>query len=171
MLSAVALFGSKRSTTCSERIMSQIHVEAAQVIDARPEDVYAVLRDYRVGHPAILPKPYFEECTVLEGGVGAGTVIRVRMNVMGAKREYRIVVTEPQPGRLLMETDADAGVVTTFTLEPVNDGQQTRLTITTDSKPSPGITGVMERLVNPPVSRRIYHKELAQLNDYMRGRV
>jgi hypothetical protein len=151
--------------------MSQIHVEASDVIDARPEAVYAVLSDYRVGHPAILPKPYFEECTVLEGGTGAGTVIRVRMNVMGVKRQYRMTVSEPEPGRLLVETDPDAGVVTHFRVEPTGDGQQSRVTITTDSKPSPGFVGVMERLINPPISRRIYKQELAQLNDYMRARI
>lgn len=93
------------------------------------------------------------------------------MNVMGAKREYRMAVTEPQPGRLLMETDADSGVVPTFKVEPVNNGQQSRVTITTDSKPRSGFAGLMERLINPSVARRIYRKELAQLNDYMRGRV
>jgi hypothetical protein len=151
--------------------MGQIHAEASAVIDAPPEAVYNVLRDYRVGHPAILPKPYFEECTVLEGGVGAGTVIRVRMNVMGAKRQYRMMVTEPEPGRTLVEIDADAGVVSRFNVEPIGNGQQSRVTITTDSKSGPGIGGFMERLVTPAISRRIYQQELQQLNDYVRGRV
>ena len=36
-----------------------IHAEASMVIDARPEEIYAVVSDYRVGHPAILPRQYF----------------------------------------------------------------------------------------------------------------
>ncbi len=149
--------------------MTTIHAESAAVIDARPEDVLAVLRDYHTGHPAVLPKPYFEECTVLEGGTGAGTVLRVRMNVMGAKRQYRMVVSEPEPG-LLVETDADAGVVTSFRVESLNDGQQARVTITTDSQASAGIMGWIERLMVPPATRRIYQQELAQLNDYLHQR-
>lgn len=55
--------------------MSQIHAQATAVIDAPPEVVYAILADYRADHPAILPKQYFAECAVEEGGQGAGTVI------------------------------------------------------------------------------------------------
>ena len=64
--------------------MSTIHVEVSDVIKARPEQVYAVLSDYRMGHPAILPKPYFTSLTVDEGGQGAGTRIQVHMKVLGA---------------------------------------------------------------------------------------
>lgn len=147
--------------------MSTIHSEATDVINARPEDVYAVLSDYEVGHPAILPKPYFENMEVEQGGQGSGTVIRVFMNVFGAKRVYREVVSEPEPGRVLVETDADAGLVTRFVIEPVNGGQQSRVTISTDTQASPGFTGLMERLMNPSITRRIYRQELRQLAGYL----
>lgn len=130
--------------------MSQNHVEVSEMIDACPEEIYAVLSDYQEAHPAILPKPYFAEVTEEQGGKGAGTILRVRMKVMGVERTYHLLVSEPEPGRVLAETDADAGLVTTFTVEPLNEGEQSRVTITTDTKASPGIMGFMERLMNPP---------------------
>ena len=150
--------------------MSQIHAEASSIIDGRPEEIYAILADYHKGHPAILPKPYFTELTVKEGGTGAGTVIRVGMKVMGVERTYEMEVSEPEPGRVLVETDKEAGVVTSFTVEPLNDGQQARVTIATDVEASPGFAGFIEKLISPSVSRRIYKKELQQLAEYIRSK-
>ena len=148
--------------------MSTIHVEATEIINARPEAVYAVFSDYRVGHPAVLPKPYFTDLRVEQGGQGSGTIVQADMAVFGVKRSYRLTVTEPEPGRVLMETDPDAGVVTKFIVEPVSGGQQSRVTISSDSRRSAGFAGLMERLMNPPITRRIYRQELRQLADYLR---
>ena len=147
--------------------MSQIHCEASTIIDGQPDEIYAILADYHKGHPAILPKPYFTELTVTTGGKGAGTVIRVGMKVKGVERNYQMEVTEPEPGRVLVETDKEAGVITFFTVDPVGNGRQTRVTIATDMDASPGFMGFIEKLVNPPVTRYIYKKELQQLADYV----
>mgnify|MGYP001413434699 CR=1 FL=1 len=143
------------------------HVEVSAVIAARPEAIYAILSDYRAAHQAILPKPYFADLVIEQGGHGVGTVFRVRMDVMGTSTHFHMVVSEPQPGRVLMEADEQAGVVTTFTLEPVADDIQTRVTIASDFRPSPGIKGLAERLMNPPITRRIYRQELQLLADYL----
>ena len=147
--------------------MTSIHVEASAVIPAEARKIYDVLADYREGHPAILPQPYFRELVVEEGGHGAGTVVRVAMEVLGVKQQYRMRVSEPEPGRVLVEQDAEAGVSTTFIIVPINGGGQSHVTITTASRPSPGLRGLVERLVNPPVARRIYQKELQQLAAYV----
>ncbi len=141
-----------------------IHVEVTRTINAPAEQVYAVLSDYGVGHPAILPKPYFKDLTVKQGGQGAGTVFTTNMEVMGVRRRYHMTVTEPQPGRMLMEEDAEVGMRTTFTVEPVGDGRQSRLTIATDARLAAGISGIMERLINPPIMRRIYRQEIANID-------
>ncbi len=150
--------------------MRQIHAEASDVIDARPEEIYAVLSDYRVGHPAILPKPYYTELTVEQGGQGAGTVIRFGMNVMGVQRVFRGVVSESEPGRVLVETYPEAGAVTTFTVEPLQGGTHSRVTIATAVEASPGVMGLAEKMMNPPILRRIFKKELRQLADYARSK-
>jgi uncharacterized protein YndB with AHSA1/START domain len=143
-----------------------IHFEVSKVIDASPETIYAVLSDYHVGHPAILPK-YFSGLTIEQGGQGAGTVIHVEMNVMGLKQAYHMVVSEPQPGRKLVETDAAQGTTTSFTVDPLN-GNQSRVTIATDSPASPGLRGQIEKIMNPMVARRIYREELQLLADYVK---
>ena len=149
------------------QIMSQIHVEVSQVINARAEAVYGVISDYKVGHAAILPKPYFVSLDVEEGGQGAGTVVRAEMKVMGVEQQLHMMVSEPEPGRVMIETDSEAGIVTSFTVDPVGNGEQSRITIVTDSKASPGFKGFMEQLMNPPVTRYIYRKELRQLAEYL----
>src|SRR5579885_1306861 len=97
-------------------------VAATAVIDAPAPAAYAVIADYRDGHPHILPRPPFVSLDVEEGGVGAGTVIRFRMRMLGTTREMRATVTEPEPGRVLVESDAAGDVVTTFTVDPVGGG-------------------------------------------------
>jgi hypothetical protein len=147
--------------------MSTIHAEATAVIDAAPERVYAVLADYRNHHPNILPQPYFTGLRVEAGGVGAGTVAVADMDVYGTKRTFRLTVTEPQPGRVLAESDDAAGLVTTFTVEPLEGGAKSRVTIASAARPSPGLGGWIERLVNPAITSRIYRAELQQLNRYL----
>ena len=147
--------------------MKQILVEASHVIPAEAETIYGVLADYREGHPAILPQPYFRELVVEKGGRGAGTVVRVHMEVLGVEQHYRMLVSEPEPGRVLVEHDPEAGVTTTFTVAPLNGGERSLVTIATASRPNPGLRGVIERLVNPPVARRIYKQELRQLAEYV----
>jgi hypothetical protein len=46
---------------------------------------------------------------VERGGVGAGTVIRFRLRVFRRTRDFRAEITEPTPGRVLVETDLDHG--------------------------------------------------------------
>ena len=125
-----------------------------------PGDVFAIRSNYQHHHPAILPKPYFNTCSVEEGSVGAETIGRVRMNAFGASREFYFVISESKPGRVLMEADKSAGVVTTLTLTPFNNNQPTRVTITTDARATSGLTGLVERLINPMITRSIFRKEL-----------
>lgn len=148
--------------------MSTLRVQAAHDIDARPEAIYSVLADYRVGHPAILPKAYFKDLHVESGGRGAGTAIRFTMRVLGTERTFHSVISEPAPGRVLVEQDDAAGVKTTFSVDPLDGGRRARVTITTETRTSRGFQGLMERLVSPPVLRGIYRQELAQLEAYIK---
>lgn len=148
--------------------MSHYQVEVSAVVDAPAERVYDVLADYESGHPSILPQPYFTDLQVIEGGRGAGTVIAVEMEVFGVKRAYKMKVTEPQPGRVLQEEDKEAGILTTFTVEPVAE-KQSRVTIKTITQTSPGLRGWLEKMTTPPISRRIYREELEKLATVVAG--
>jgi sugar/nucleoside kinase (ribokinase family) len=146
--------------------MSTIHVEYTEILNARPADVYNLLADYVESHPKILP-PQFQNVTVVKGGRGAGTIFSTTVKVMGTTKTFMMNVTEPEPGRLLVETDAAQGVTTSFKIEPTGGGNKTRLTITTDSRASAGFAGFMEKLITPPVQRRIYKHEMKLIADYL----
>jgi hypothetical protein len=137
-------------------------VKASARIDAPADVVYGIIADYRNGHPHILPKQYFEWLEVEQGGRGKGTVIRFQMRVLGQTRVLRAAVTEPEPGRVLVETDTSGdGPVTTFIVEP--EGSGSHVTFSTELNSSGGPLGLLERFVLRRVLRRIYAAELRQL--------
>ncbi len=146
--------------------MNMLHAEYSQTIEAQPDVIYDIFSDYRHGHPAILPKQYFTDLTVEQGGKGAGTVVSGAVRVYGTTYPFHLVVSEPEPGRLMVESDPDTQQVTQFILEPLDAGR-TRVTIASDFPASPGFAGLMERLMKPAVTRRIYKAELAQLTAYV----
>ena len=143
--------------------MKPFQVTASALINAPAEQVYNILADYQNGHPYILPKPSFSSLKVEQGGVGAGTIIHVEMNIMGQKQAFRAAITEPEPGRVLVETDLAGRVVTTFTVAPLEAGQQAQATITTDITSRPGFLGLLERFFTGMILPRIYSQELALL--------
>lgn len=149
--------------------MPRITVTASDDVPAPSASVYAVLADYREGHPAILPKYNFPWLIVEEGGVGAGTVIRFAFRLPGARRLVRAAVTEPEPGRLLAERDLESGALTTFRVEPSPDGRESRVTIGTTWERA-GLAGWIERLLAPSFLQRVYAEELANLSVYCRLR-
>lgn len=149
--------------------LNWIHAEASLVIHAHVDAVYAVISDYHVGHPAILPSQ-FKGVHIEQGGKGAGTIIRGYVQTWGRKVPFHHLVTEPEPGRLLVETDIDSGQFTRFIFEPLESGAKTRVTFASDFPPSPGLMGVIERLTIPGYARGMYRAELNNLAEYVRGK-
>jgi len=146
--------------------MNEMTAEVAATIDAPAARVYAVLRDYEGGHAAILPPDTFRELVVLEGGQGEGTRLRLRMEVMGEEVVSEQVVSEPEPGRVLVETDEKGMSQTTFTVEPAG-ANQARVTIHTELRTKPGLRGMVERVLTPRLLERVYREELERLNEYV----
>jgi hypothetical protein len=130
-------------------------------IDAPASQVYAILADYRVGHPRILPEEFFSGFVVEDGGVGEGTVIRFGMRVLGTARNVRARVAEPQAGRTLTETDLESGAVTTFTVTPV--GTASEVSISTELRVQGGAMGWLDRFVITSFLRRVYVRKLQLL--------
>ena len=138
-------------------------ISASAMIPARRDRVYSLLANYSDGHPRILPKQ-FTSVTVEEGGVGAGTIIRVQMSLLGKKQTYRAAITEPEPGRVLVETNLEANSwVTTFTVDPSHAPADSNVTISTELPVRTGIPGKIERLFSTLLLRPIYVKELQNL--------
>lgn len=85
------------------------------------------------------------------------------MRVLGQARTFRAKVSEPEPGWVLAETIPDErGLVTTCTVEPLDDGRRSRAAIATVWT-SRGLRAIMERLLAPRMLRRIYAEELQNL--------
>jgi hypothetical protein len=148
--------------------MARFRVRAEALVDTPAEVAYALIADYRDGHPRILPRPPFVSLDVERGGVGAGTVIRFQMRVFGRTRTFRAEIAEPEPGRVLVETDLDHGAVTTFTVEPAGAGA--RVTISTDLDCRDGLLGRLERFLVTRLLRPTYAREIAQLGAVASGR-
>jgi hypothetical protein len=139
-------------------------VTVSSLIPARPERVYPLIANYHDGHARILPKQ-LSGLTVEQGtGVGAGTVIRYEASVLGKRQTMRAVVTEPEPGRVLVESSLDAdGPVTTFTVNPGTAPADSHVTISTELAVRGGLMGSVERRFSTFLLRSMYAKELQNL--------
>jgi hypothetical protein len=143
--------------------MPRHQVTAEAVIDAPAELAYAVIADYRDGHSQIIPRPPFVSLEVEQGGTGAGTVIRFQMRIFGRTRTFRAAITEPEPGRVLAETDLDTGAVTTFTVVPAEATRKSCVIITTDLETRGGLLGGIERFLATRLLRPVYQREIERL--------
>jgi hypothetical protein len=147
--------------------MPPINVSAERPIGVPADVVYGYLADMREHHPRFLP-PAFSDFAVESGGVGAGTVTCFKLTAGGRTREYRMEVAEPEPGRVLTESDTSSSLVTTFTVTPEGGSSRVRIATTWDG--AGGIGGFFERLFAPRVMRGIYADELERLDAYARER-
>jgi hypothetical protein len=150
--------------------MPEIRVSQSAVIGAPAPIVYGIIADYRDGHPAILPRRYFEGLEVERGGLGAGTRIRFRIRAFGSARTVRADVSEPVPGRELVETDVTTGAATRFLVEPADEGRASRVTFETNWHAG-GLAGWVERCLAPRFLRNVYRAELALLDAEARSRL
>ncbi len=140
-------------------------VSHSQIINAAPVVVYGILTDYAGAHNAILPRPPFGDIHVTRGGHGAGTELDVTLEMFGKQFPFHLVVTEPEPGRVLMEADAQAEVVTRFIVEPAGEGK-THLTISSENPSSAGFKGWLESQITSMITRRIYRREMDNIDRY-----
>jgi hypothetical protein len=143
--------------------MAKHRIAASKLIQAPAGQLYAIIADYRDGHPHILPRPPFVSLEVEEGGTGAGTVINFQMRLMGRLQSTRAAITEPEPGRVLVETVLDQDLVTTFTVDPREGGQHAYVTITTDIAIRDGILGAVQGWLITRMLQPVYERELVQL--------
>lgn len=135
----------------------------SKYIPAPRELVYTIIADYRQGHPSILP-PQFTSMTIEQGGIGAGTIVSYTMRLLGKTQQFRAAITEPEPGRALMETDLDTnGAVTTFIVDPGSAAGHSQVTITTSLHVRGGFLGKIERWLSRRILKPIYMRELELL--------
>jgi len=139
-------------------------VSAQRLIDAPADVLYHCIADYVEHHrpDGFLP-PAFSHLEILRGGVGAGTEIRFVINAGGRRRTVTGTVTEPVPGRRLVETGS--GIETTFMVEPTVRRTWVRFDTTIDDA---GLQGVLSRLFAARIFEPIFEAELRRLEDFAR---
>jgi len=142
--------------------MAENKFSVSRLINSSPEIVYSIIADYKNNHPKILPKPPFVSLEVEKGGVGAETEMIVKMKMFGKVQTFRAVVTEPEPGKTLVET-TDTRYITTFTVEPKNNGKSSRVTFTTGLVLNSGLLKKIEFWMTNKLLRTVYRKELENL--------
>jgi carbon monoxide dehydrogenase subunit G len=145
--------------------MGRILVSAEGTVGAPADTVYRYVADHRKHHPHFLP-PAFSDYQVESGGVGAGTVTRFKVSAGGRTREYRMKVAEPEPGRVLTESDTGSSLVTTWTVAPKGEASLVRISTAWDG--AGGVGGLFERMFAPRVMRGIYADEIQRLDAYAR---
>ncbi len=151
--------------------MSLVFASSERVIAARPDDVYTTLVDYRTQHPRILTANFLDY-RVEEGGLGNGTVISFHLRAAGRERAYRMRISESVPGKVITEQDSNSSLVTTWTLSPLDNGQHTKVRVSTEWQGGTGVGGFFERTFAPLGLQRIYAQILERLSNQMlpRGR-
>ncbi len=143
--------------------MGRIHAEGAAIIDARPEEIYELIADYHKGHPYIIPPDIFKNLQVEQGGRGEGTIITFDTVALGRVQHFRDIVSEPEPSHILVESSLDGGKVTTFTVTPQANGQQTHVLIGTDMHVNDGPLSWLGKALIVSFLRNAYKKELRQI--------
>jgi hypothetical protein len=144
--------------------MARVNVQATRTVDASPEKVLDVLRDYRDARQRILTDNY-TAYRVEQGGHGDGTVIGYHFTAGGRERDYRLRVEE-STGEL-RERDELSSFVSTWSVQPAGAGSS--VTIESSWDGAGGIGGFFERTFAPKGLRRIYSQMLDKLAAQVRG--
>jgi hypothetical protein len=142
--------------------MSEVVATAERVVRAPVQQVLTALADYAGTRPRLLPEQ-FSDYRVEAGGQGAGTRVHWRFAATSKRvRDQLVSVTQPGPD-LLVETDANSSMVSTWTLHPVDAGVTTVRVRTTWTGAS-GLGGFFERTFAPRGLRRVYGEMLDRLD-------
>ena len=146
--------------------MGQVSASATVLVDAPPEQVLEAVADYRDVRPRILTGHY-RDYEVLEGGRGAGTVVRWKLQATRTRvRDVRAVVDVA--GRTVIEKDTNSSMITNWTVSPAGEGAT--VTVKTTWQGAGGINGFFEKTFAPLGLRRIYDEVLANLKRHLENR-
>jgi hypothetical protein len=144
--------------------MSDFHYAAERLLDAPADVIYHCLVDYQTHHrhqpDGFLPTA-FTKLDVLQGGVGAGTVIRFSTQIGGRTEVRTQQVSEPEPGHVLVE--AGSGESSRFTVEPRPGGTLVRIETVLQTR---GLNGLALKLFGRRILAPLYEDELKRLEQY-----
>lgn len=147
--------------------MSQVRAVAAAHIHAPVKQVVDALADYATVREQIQPAQY-TDYELRTGGIGAGTVVNWKLHATEKRvRDCAITVTSPEEG-VLVESDANSSMVTTYTVVGSEDGHAS-VVIETVWNGAGGIGGFFERTFAPKALVKIYDELLSNLAERVQG--
>jgi hypothetical protein len=139
--------------------MGQVSAASTILINVEPEATLAAVADYQNVRPKIL-SPQYSEYQVVQGGQGAGTVAKWKLQATKSRvREVQVDVDVA--GHTVIEKDANSSMVTNWTVAPAGPGSS--VSVKTTWTGAGGVKGFFEKTFAPLGLKRIQSEVLANL--------
>ena len=145
--------------------MGQVSAASTILINAGPAVALAAVGDYQNVRPKILSAQY-SEYQVLQGGQGAGTVAKWKLQATKS-RVRDVQVDVDVAGHTVIEKDANSSMVINWTVAPAGPGCS--VTVKTTWTGAGGVKGFFEKTFAPLGLKRIQAEVLANLKKELEG--
>ena len=145
--------------------MGQVSAASTILVNAEPAAALAAVADYQQMRPKIL-SPQYSDYQVLQGGQGAGTVAKWRLQATKS-RVRDVQVNVDVAGHSVIEKDANSSMVISWTVAPAGPGSS--VTVKTTWTGAGGIKGFFEKTFAPLGLKRIQGEVLANLKNELEG--
>jgi hypothetical protein len=145
--------------------MGQVSAASTVLINATPDATLAAVADYENVRPKIL-SPQYSDYQVLQGGQGAGTVVKWKLQATKSRvRDVQVAVD--LAGKTVIEKDANSTMVTNWTVAPAGTGST--VTVKTSWTGAGGVKGFFEKTFAPLGLRKIQGEVLENLKKELEG--
>ncbi|MGA9675758.1 MAG: SRPBCC family protein [Mycobacterium sp.] len=145
--------------------MGQVSAASTILINVEPAATLAAVADYQTVRPKIL-SPQYSEYEVLQGGQGAGTVARWKLQATKS-RVRDVQVDVDVAGHTVIEKDANSSMVINWTVAPAGPGSS--VTVKTSWTGAGGVGGFFEKTFAPLGLKKIQAEVLANLKKELEG--
>jgi len=145
--------------------LGQVSAASTILINAGPAVAVAADGDYQNARPKILSAQY-SEYQVLQGGQGAGTVAKWKLQATKS-RVRDVQVDVDVAGHTVIEKDANSSMVINWTVAPAGPGCS--VTVKTTWTGAGGVKGFFEKTFAPLGLKRIQAEVLANLKKELEG--
>src|ERR1700761_49192 len=139
--------------------MGQVSAASTILINVEPAATLAAVADYQKVRPTIL-SPQYSEYEVLQGGQGAGTVAKWKLQATKS-RVRNVQVDVDVAGHSVIEKDANSSMIITWTVAPAGPGSS--VTVKTAWTGAGGIGGFFEKTFAPLGLKKIQSQVLENL--------
>jgi Polyketide cyclase / dehydrase and lipid transport len=139
--------------------LGQVSAASTILINAEPAAALAAVADYQNVRPKIL-SPQYSDYQVLQGGQGAGTVAKWRLQATKS-RARDVQVDVDVAGHAVIEKDTKSSMVINWTVAPAGPGSSVTVKTTWDG--AGGVKGFFEKTFAPLGLKRIQGEVLANL--------